>query len=62
DDVENGEPRVIVKDPDQFEDVENEPEEMDLDEGEDGGVAELGEDEEIGFYLDPELEPNSEDE
>ena len=56
--VMDGEPQVIVEDQDQVVEEEDELEAMDLDEDEE--VAELDSDEEI--YLDPELEPNSEDE
>ena len=61
------EPRVWYDDPEPM-DEEVEPEPMDQNPGEDGEIAELGSDvelsskEELRWYLDPELEMDSEDE
>ncbi|XP_056172377.1 uncharacterized protein LOC130139446 [Syzygium oleosum] len=61
DDMEAGnEPEFMEQDVNQM--GEAEPKAMVLDREEDGEVAELGSDEEIGLYLDLELEPDSEDE
>ncbi|XP_056159543.1 uncharacterized protein LOC130135141 [Syzygium oleosum] len=67
----HGEPQVIVEDPDQLEDEEEEFEDMDIDDEEEiGEVTEVGsdveigaeKDDELGLYLDPELELDSKDE